>query len=160
MNCPNYRIFQNTNRRQYIPNQVSRSQSRNRRFNRQPIQQMQPSRSRQPNRNSPRMMRLNDLMPPLLRDESPVSDNENILATAPTTAPMTRSTTPVDALPQRRQFVSTAPTTDDTQPFNIDALTEKHQLYDVNSSNNNERLRLHLHSVVDNVEFDTDKLER
>ena len=75
------------------------------------------------NRNGPRIMRLNDFMPPILRDNTPDdNDNVNLLSTAPTTASssrqVSRSTTPIIGLPQRRQFVTT-PATDATQPFDV-----------------------------------------
>ena len=124
----NYRIFRNTNR--------NRSQSRNRlqynNVNQRPfIRPPQQNRSRQINRNGPRIMRLNDFMPPILRDNTPDdNDNVNLLSTAPTTASssrqVSRSTTPIIGLPQRRQFVTT-PATDATQPFDVNDQGQEEQ---------------------------------
>ena len=125
----NYRMngmipYQNNNR---IFRNRNRSQSRNRRqYNngdQRPFIRPQQNRSRQMNRNGPRIMRLNDFMPPILRDNTPDDNNDvNLLSTAPTTASssrqVSRSTTPIIGLPQRRQFVTT-PATDATQPFDV-----------------------------------------
>ncbi|CAF4154274.1 unnamed protein product [Rotaria sp. Silwood2] len=121
-NRNNYRIFRNNNFRQNNYRQNIRSQSVNRRydnggygFNSRPSIQPQRSRSRQRNQNGPRVLRLNDYMPPELRDDSP---NFNPVSAA-ITAPNTRPVTPIDALPQRQNFA-----TDITQPFGVSDQSE------------------------------------
>ena len=98
-NPNNYRIFRNQNR--------GRQNQSNNRNNIQQRQQQRRSSGR-------RVLRLNDFMPPELRDESPDS---NININSRTT---TRPQTPIDALPQRRIFAApTTITANETQPFEL-----------------------------------------
>ena len=127
-NRNNYRIFQNNNRRNALFNPNSNRQNlmfnpnsnrQNLIFNRRNSsvnrnnQIEQEQQQRRPGR--PRVLRLNDFMPPPLRDPSP-----NVMVTSTTN---TRPQTPIDELPQREIFSNTAPmvttatTTNDTQPF-------------------------------------------
>ena len=120
-----YRIFRNRNRRNSPYNRNTRGNNQNSRsrtragysFGRQPRprQQNQPRPQQQQNQRGPRILRLNDFMPSALRDDSADVNPRSTI----TTAPNTRSSTPVDALPQRRIFVTTATTTNETQPFEV-----------------------------------------
>jgi hypothetical protein len=95
----------------------------------QPFRQRSVPRQQQ---RGPRTMRLNDFMPPQLRERERSASLRNLptdFDLGPiTTAASTRPTTPVDALPQRPNFATqTIRTTNDTtQPFAVSEQQDPH----------------------------------
>jgi hypothetical protein len=98
-----------------------RFNSRSRRPDRSGSRQQQQQR-----RSGPRQLKLNDFMPPQLRDISTSNTRNlpsdfNLTNSDYTGTTNTRSNTPVNALTQRSKFATQTITTNDTtQPFNVD----------------------------------------
>jgi hypothetical protein len=84
---------------------------------RQRLERRQPSENgrQQQRARGPRAIRLNDFMPPQLRDLSPNTVDLPSEFTIATSAAVTTGEVPADALPQRQRFVNT------TQPFDTNS---------------------------------------
>lgn len=141
-------IYYNRNYSENYPIQRWNPQNRyigynNRRSPSNPMRQRSRSAQR-----GPRVMRLNDFMPPNFRElsaERQELPNEFNLVT--TSANVSRSTTPTNALPQRPQFVNQVTTTNNsnnnnfTQPFSVQEQGELHSNNRRNQAQNGNRNR-------------------
>jgi len=131
----------NQNRPRSRSNQRQRSQSR-------PRQQQQQQRRR-----GPRQLRLNDFMPPELRDDSPSAQNlppEFNLATTATT-----TNAPPDALPQRQNFARTTASAinNSTQPFVVNTADQNQQRQNTTTSYRRRQRRIRTQQYQDNNRF-------
>ena len=145
MAMPQGRFYQQTG--QMRRDNLYRSRRRSSRRRSRSDQRPSPSRQRQ--RRRPRQLRLNDFMPPQLRDPSSASSNlpsEFTLgeetAAATTTAATTTSTITVDppeALPQRERFVNRAANV--TQPFIVNQNAPQQQQQGTTTSSFRRRQR-------------------